>query len=83
MLQVLYIDVTDIEWLCTYVSSVYCKCFICSKSMLQVFYLDVAKEHLDDAYICMLQAYIFKCFRCSYIYLQVFYLDVIYVCNGF
>jgi hypothetical protein len=52
--------------------SVYSKCFICFRRMLQVFYLDIAKVDLDVAYISVSGV----C-RCM---LQVFHLDV---CNDY
>ena len=55
------------------VSAVCCKCF----------YLDIAKVDLDDAYTCMLQAYVSSVSGAFICLLQVFYLDVTYVCNGF
>jgi hypothetical protein len=37
-----HLDVHMLQWLYTYVASVYFKCFTCFIRMLQVFYLDVA-----------------------------------------
>jgi hypothetical protein len=53
-----------LKWLYTYVLSVCHKCFIYSRGLLQVFYLDVTKVDLDVAYTCMLQAYVSNVFRC-------------------
>jgi hypothetical protein len=64
MLQLLYIDIAKVDWDVTHVvmgiydiSSVCFKCFICSRCMLQVFYLDIA-------YTYMLQAYVSSVSRC-------------------
>jgi len=43
------------QWLYTYVATIYSKCFICFRRMLQVFYLDVAYVAVA---IHMLQAYV-------------------------
>jgi hypothetical protein len=52
-------------WLYTHVSSVYFKCLRCSKLMLQVFHLDVAKVDLNIAYIAIAIHACFKhCFKC-------------------
>ena len=90
MYVVLYIDVAKVDkdvallqLLYTCISSVCSKCFICSRRMLQMFYLDIVKVHLDIAYTCMLQAYVFSVFRCFICMFQVFHLDVAYVFNGF
>jgi hypothetical protein len=76
---VLYINVAKVDrdvahyvMAIHYVSSVCSKYFICSKCMLQVFYLDVAIEDLDVVYICMLQTYVPSVFRCFiYIFASV------------
>jgi hypothetical protein len=44
--------------------SVCFKCFICSRRILQMICLDVAKVDLDVAYTCMLQEYVSSVFRC-------------------
>jgi hypothetical protein len=63
---VLYIDVAKVDRDIAHVVMVIhvCfKCFICSRRLLQVFYLNVAKVVLDVVYTCMLQAYVsFRCF---------------------
>jgi hypothetical protein len=68
---VLYIDVAKVDRdVAHVVMAIYVclKCmfqiFICSKRMLQLFYLVVAKVDLDVAYTCMLQAYVSSVFRC-------------------
>ena len=56
----LYIDIPKVDRDVAHVvmaMHVCSKCFICSRRMLQVFYLDVA-------YTCMLQAYVSSVFRC-------------------
>jgi hypothetical protein len=65
----LYIDVAKVDQdadvvMAIHVCFKYSKCFICSRRMLQVFYLDIAKVDLDVAYTCMLQAYVSSVFRC-------------------
>jgi hypothetical protein len=64
MLQLLYIDIAKVDRDVTHVvmgiydiSSVCSKGFICSRCMLQVFYLDIA-------YTYMLQVYVSSVFRC-------------------
>jgi hypothetical protein len=38
----------DVAYVCNgYVASVYSKCFICSRHMLQLFYLSIAKVYLN------------------------------------
>jgi hypothetical protein len=60
-----------LQWLYTYVASVYFKCFICFfRRMLQVFYLDVAYV----SHIC-LQVFLEGCCICFAMAFQVF-LDV-------
>jgi hypothetical protein len=61
MLQIL-------QWLYTYASSVYSKCFICFRRMLQVFHLNIAKVDMAVAYISVSGVFIGM--------LQVFHLDV-------
>ena len=56
----LYIDIPKVDRDVAHIvmaMHVCSKCFICSRRMLQVFYLDVA-------YTCMLQAYVSSVFRC-------------------
>jgi hypothetical protein len=68
---VLYIDVVKVDRDVAYVViathicfNVCSKYFICSRRMLQVFYLVVAKVDLDLTYTCMLQAYVSNVFKC-------------------
>jgi hypothetical protein len=44
--------------------------------MLQVFHIDVAKVHLNVAYVAMTMHTCFKCFTCFIFTLQMFNLDV-------
>jgi hypothetical protein len=79
---VFYIDVTKVDrmlhmlqWLYTYVSSVYSKCFICFRYMLQVFHLNVAKVDLDVAYMQVFYVFSYICCISSGC--------VMYVCKGY
>jgi hypothetical protein len=68
---VLYLDVAKVDRDVAHVVMAIHVCFkcmfqmfICSKRMLQVFYLAVTKADLDVVYTCMLQAYVSSVFRC-------------------
>jgi hypothetical protein len=59
---VFYIDIVEVDREVAHIamvfSSIYPKCFVCFRCMLQVFHLDVAKVDLDVTYTCMLQVYV-------------------------
>ena len=85
-----YIDVACVCWLYTHVSSVYFKCFICFRRMLQVFYLDVTKVDLNVAkvdlyvaYTCMLQVYVSSILGVSYVCCKRFIWILHMFCNGY
>jgi hypothetical protein len=65
MLQVSYLDVPSVSVAYTYVASVYSKCFICFRRMLQV-----CLSRCCSCYTHTLQTYVYKCFTCFWCMLQ-------------
>jgi hypothetical protein len=61
-----------LQWLYTYISSAYSKCFICFRRMLQVYHLDVAKVDLNVTYIYAIQVFSYICCKCFHLHVAMF-----------